>query len=235
RPLPHLLRHETGVSLATELTKLLGRNNGEAKLLGVTDVSRAVVRAADPSLHRAARVEETFLDSPFEGASVEVLLAEVLVPGIGVRVQLEEADRTVTTNERPQLRERDRVIAAERERKHPRIDEGRHRLLDLTVGALDGSRRDGRVTVVDDGQRLDDVDCEHRVVRPEEHRGRADRLRTEASTRPEARGRVEGNAEDRCIHTCKLADVWRAHERPYARKAWDDLGVKWPVGRADHR
>src|SRR5437763_10156728 len=73
------------------------------------------------------------------------------------------------------------------------------------------------------------------MVGPEEHGGRADRLRPEASARAVARGRVEGNPEHSCVDTRKLGDVRSAHERAHARKPWNDLRVEWPIGRAVHR
>src|SRR6266545_4302548 len=74
----------------------------------------------------------------------------------------------------------------------------------------------------------------HRVIRPEEHRSRADALGPEAGARAVARGGVEGNPEDGCVDARKIGDVRGAHERAHAREPRDHLRVDWPVGRARH-
>jgi hypothetical protein len=71
-------------------------------------------------LHRSPRVDEALLDRTPNDASVKEALPEVLVPQVVVRVQLHERERTVHGGERPQLREQDRVVAAQAERRHAR-------------------------------------------------------------------------------------------------------------------
>src|SRR5207253_2773344 len=80
-------------------------------------------RAAHPRLDGAARVEQILLHRALERRAVEVALAEVLLPGVAVRVQLDEAERPVAAREDAQLGQRDRVVAAERERECVRVDE----------------------------------------------------------------------------------------------------------------
>ena len=67
---------------------------------------------------------------------MEVALAEVGVPCVGVRVELDQRHRPVRVRERAQLGERDRVIAPEDEWEDARLDDRRERLLDLGVRAL---------------------------------------------------------------------------------------------------
>ena len=67
---------------------------------------------------------------------MEVLLAEVLLPRVGVRVELNERERPVTLREHPQLRQRDRVVAAEGDGKDACGDDRFQALLYLRVRAL---------------------------------------------------------------------------------------------------
>jgi hypothetical protein len=95
------------------------------------------------------------------------------------------------------------------------------------------ARRDGQVAVVDDRERFDDVDVEHRVVRAQERRGGADRLGPEAGAGAVARRGVERDPDGSSVDAVQLGDVRQPHERPHAGEAGHDLGVDRPV-RASH-
>ena len=62
---------------------------------------------------------------------MEVTLAEVLMPGVPMGVELDERERPMLAREDAELGERDRVVAAEAERQDARLDERREGLLDL--------------------------------------------------------------------------------------------------------
>src|SRR5207247_5796501 len=76
------------------------------------EVVGAVEGAADAHLDHAARVHEPLLDGPTERRPVEELGAEVLVPGVRMRVEVDETDGPVPARERSQDRQRDGVVAA---------------------------------------------------------------------------------------------------------------------------
>ena len=111
---------------------------------------------------------------------MEVLLAEVLLPRVGVRVELHERERAVFRREDAKLRERDRVVAAHGGREDPRVDDRCESFLDLPVRALRVAGGYRQVAVVDDRKLVDDVDVVNRVVRTDQRRRRPDRLRPEA-------------------------------------------------------
>ena len=67
-----------------------------------------------PGQQRARRVDQALLERPLERRAVEVALAVVLLPGVGVGVEQHDADRPVDGGVRAQLAEHDRVVAAER-------------------------------------------------------------------------------------------------------------------------
>ena len=62
----------------------------EAEILGDRQVFRRVERASHPRLHRRGRVDHTFLGGSLEGRAVEVALFEVALPGVRVRIELDE-------------------------------------------------------------------------------------------------------------------------------------------------
>ena len=225
------LADEAREAARAERPELVAREDREAELARRLEVLGAVERAAQARLHRRRRLDQLLLDRPLERRAVEVALAEVLVPRVAVRVELDERERPVLAREHAQLGERDRVVAAESEREDAGVDERRERLLDLAVRALGVARRDRHVAVVDDRERLDDVDVERRVVRPQQRRRRADRLGAEARARPVARRRVERDAVDGRVHAGEVGRVRRAHERPDPGEARHHPGVERPVVR----
>src|SRR5207237_8674374 len=79
-------------------------------------VLRAIQRAADAELHSPSRIDQAFFDGPPAPGAMGVALAPIAVPGIGMRVEVDQADRAVARGDRPQLAQRDRVITADRER-----------------------------------------------------------------------------------------------------------------------
>ena len=149
----------------------------EAERAAVVEVGALEERPAHARLHRRRRVDQPFLGGAAERRPVEVALVEVLVPRVSVGIELDERERAVPPGDDAQLGERDRVVAAEREREDARLHHGRQRLLDAAVRALGVARRDGQVAVVDDRERVAEVDAEAGVERPQQRRRRPDRLR----------------------------------------------------------
>jgi hypothetical protein len=82
------------------------------------------------------REQDAFLGRALERRAVEVALAEVFVPRVGMSVELDERERPVLRREDAQFRKGDGVVSAERGREDARIDDRRQRLLDLPVRAL---------------------------------------------------------------------------------------------------
>ena len=92
-----------------------------------------VQRAAHAGQQRALRAQQPLLHRAPERRAVEVALAVVLVPRVGVRVEQHQRDRAVDRGMRAQLAEHDRVVAAQ----HERHDAGAH-------DRLERRRRSGR-------------------------------------------------------------------------------------------
>src|SRR2546422_467132 len=99
---------------------------------------------------------------------VEVLRAEVFVPGIWVGVEVDEAQAPVAARERAQEGERDRVIAADTHGDRPVRDHLADARLDGGQRALDRDRHDVHVAAVGHAQPLERVDLEHGIPRTDQ-------------------------------------------------------------------
>ena len=85
-----------------------------------------------------------------------VLLAEIRIPGVRVRVELHEGERALDRSGRPELGERDRMVATEDYRDHPGVMDLFEALPYLLVALLDKAGHDGDVAVVDNGDVVED-------------------------------------------------------------------------------
>src|SRR5581483_5473118 len=220
------LADELAEALRAERAQLVARDHREAEAARGVEVGVGVERPAQARLDGGAGVEQPFLGGALERRAVEVALAEVRLPGVAVRVELDERERARAPGDRAQLRERDRMVAAQRERADAGVDERRETLLDAPVGLLRVARRHRQVAVVGDRDGLEQVELEPRVIGPEEGGGGPDRLRAEARARPEARRRVERDAEHRDLERLRIGNVREPHERADAAEARHLLRVE---------
>ena len=108
------------------------------------EVGGGVERAAHAGQQRALRAQQPLLDRAPERRAVEVALAVVLVPRVGVRVEQHQRHRAVHRRLRAQLAEHDRVVAAEHQRHHAGPHDRLERGGDLAGGALGVAGRDRR-------------------------------------------------------------------------------------------
>src|SRR6266550_2361471 len=77
------------------LEELLGRNQMKPERPRSAAVLGTVERATDSELHGSLRLDQAFLDGAFTPGAVGVALAPVAVPGVGVRVEVDQSNRTV--------------------------------------------------------------------------------------------------------------------------------------------
>jgi hypothetical protein len=127
---------------------------------------------------------------------VVVPLAEVFIPSVRVRIELDEGQRSVDRRGRPELGKRDRMVAAQ----DYRDDTGSVNLFQalpyLLVALLDVAGDDGNVAVVDDREVVEDLDVLGGVEGPEEMRDASYPFGTEAGPGAERSAGVEGSADD---------------------------------------
>src|SRR5205823_712054 len=96
--------NEVGVGGRSERTQLVAGEDGEADRPRRVDVLGAVQRATQTGLHRRRRIDQLLLERPLERRPVEETLAEVLLPGVTVGVELDKGERPVLARKNAQLR-----------------------------------------------------------------------------------------------------------------------------------
>ena len=108
-PLPHPLDHARDA----QLLEVHGGHDPEAEAGVVDEVLRREQGAADAHVHGVVLEQQALLEGAAEGRAVGVGGAEVGVPGVEVRVEVQEGGRPVALVDGPQQGQRDRVVAAD--------------------------------------------------------------------------------------------------------------------------
>jgi hypothetical protein len=124
-----------------------------------------------------------------------------------------QADLAVLAMNRAQDRQRDRVIAAQRDRLRPVLQ-------DFVVSTLNAADRiqevvriDRNVADVRDAQRVERRGARRHVVRAQQHRFDADLTRTEARARAVRGAQIEWHADETDIEPLRRPDVRQPHHR----------------------
>ena len=145
--------------------------------------------------------------------------AEVAIPDIAVRIELNERQRAVRCRQRAQLGQRDAVIAADPQRDHAGVGQRAQRSGDRRVAILDKAGHHRRVAVIHDRQRLKHLDIQLDIVRPQHMRGRAHRLGAKARADLERRAGVERQTDHGDIDILSRLNVRQAREGAHAGEA----------------
>ncbi len=164
--------------------------------------------AAQADLDVARRVDPALLDEPVHDRAVRQRRAEHRLAGVGVRVEVDQADRPAAAGDRADVGLGDRVIAAEHDRQRARVDDLAHQGLDRLVRLDRLGRQHGRVAEVDHPQHGEGVHP-GLEVRPGRARRGADRARPEARPRAVADEIIGGSADDRDVDARQLGGVLR--------------------------
>ena len=159
------------------------RDDREAEPRVVDQVLGREQRSADADMRGAILEQQSLLPCPAERRAVRVRSAEVRVPRVEVRVEVQEGDRPVPPPHHAQERQRDRVVAPERQQRLRAAEQVLGRRLDLRdrLGEVERVARD--VSRVGDLLLGERVHVEPRMVRAQEPR-RCDRARAEPRPRP---------------------------------------------------
>src|SRR5204863_4147721 len=84
---------------------LVDIDDGNPVLAVEIEVVFAVHRSTDSDLDEPASVDEPFFDCAPKRRAVKILTAEVLVPGVDVRIELNERERPMPARQRAQHRQ----------------------------------------------------------------------------------------------------------------------------------
>ena len=118
--------------------------------------------AAQPDLHEVAALDRARLDEPAHRRAVTGEDAPVVVGGVGVGVEMDDADAAGSADlgDGGRRRPGDRVVAAEDDRDRAGLGDLEDLAVDHRVAALEPGRHDVRVAGVDHGQHLERLDVE---------------------------------------------------------------------------
>src|SRR5205807_3262155 len=94
----------------------LGWNQMEPERPRSAAVLRSVQRTTDPELDGAFGIDQPFLDRTLAPGAMGVALAPVAVPGVGMRVEVDQSNRAMPLGDCPQLAERNAVVTPDRQR-----------------------------------------------------------------------------------------------------------------------
>ena len=117
--------------------ELVRRNHGESEAGIVCEVMLAVQRTADADVQARFEVDESLFGRAPERGAVSDRRAEVGVPGVEVRIEVQHRHRTGLLGDRPKQRQSDGVIAADREQAGVASTQMSGCFLDLFDGLCD--------------------------------------------------------------------------------------------------
>ena len=124
-----------------------------------------------------------------------------------MRVEIDQADGAMPLVHRPQLSERDGMVAAHRQWNHPGIQDRPEPFFHHAVRGLHVPRYDREVARVDGRDMLEDLDPLLDVVRSQQARCFADRRGAEPPSDPIADRGVEWDPDEGRVHAGHGGDV----------------------------
>ena len=134
------------------------------------------------------------------------------VPGVEVRVEVEQGDRAVLLRDRAQQRQGDGVVAAEGHQAGAGAEQLVRRRLDRLDGLVDVERVHGDVAGVRDLGEGEGGGVLRRVVGAQQPGRLADRVAAEAGARPVGDARVERHAHDGDVGAADLVEAGQPGE-----------------------
>jgi hypothetical protein len=132
---PDRLAHAHDVHVA-------GPDGAEAEPGVVGQIGPVVQRATDADVHRVVLDQEFLLEGTAEDGAVRDGRVEVGVPGVQVRVEVDERDRPVLPDHGTQHRQGDRMVPADRDDGAAAGDQFGRVGADLLHRRIDGERGD---------------------------------------------------------------------------------------------
>ena len=198
----------------------------EAEIGVLAVVVGGVEPAAQADLDGPMRVDQPLLRRAAEDRPVgDLVAAEVRIPRVRVRIELEQRELPVRRRRGAQERQRHGVVAAEADDRGPAFIQGARVLLDRGVRLDDVDRARRRVARVDDLQLIEREHVERLVVRLEQQRRLADPGRPEARATAERGAEVDRSAEHRDVRRVHVLETREPREGPQPEEARDVLRV----------
>lgn len=147
-------------------------------------------RRPDAHLDHAARIDQPLVQGMEKRRTVGQGLAEIVGPGVGVRVEVKQSDRADAPGQGPQQRQRHRMVAADGQQV------GQRRGLTLDQFKRRGDVAQGQIEIADIGHRQGQrVHPAHRIGPVGQHpAGPAHRVGTVPGPGPVGGPQIEGNS-----------------------------------------
>ena len=144
--------------LHAQLVDLVGLDDRVAEVGGVGEILGTIEALADADLDGVGGVDQALLGGVIERGAVGVGLAEVLVDGVVVGIEVDEGHGAVGLSAGAQLRQGDGVVAAHGHGDDALLEDGAHAILDDLEGVLDVAGNGAHITKVDAGALIKDAD-----------------------------------------------------------------------------
>ena len=182
-------------------------------------------------MHAGRVQEQPLLGGAPERRAVGERGAEVGLPGVQVRVEVHQCDRPEPLPGHAQQRERDRVVAADREQAASPGQQPGRGSLHLVDRLVDVERVARDVTGVRHLLRGERPDAQAGMPGPQQPRSLPDRGRAEPGARPVGRSAVERDPGDGHVAAADLVAPRQQRERRRPGKARGLAGVHRPAHR----
>ena len=198
------------------------------QLAVLSQITAGVQGPADADVQAPRPVEQAFLRGPPERRAMGVSGAEVGVPGVEVSIEVDHGQRAVPGRQRPEHRQRDRVVAAEhQDERHP-FQQVARPALDGADRLLDAVRVDREIPRVGHLLAGERRRLKGRVVGPQQPGRFPDVGGPEPGARPVADPAVKRHAEHGRIGVRHLVDARQAGERCLSAVPGHERGVDLP-------
>ena len=148
---------------------LLGGDQFEALILTPAKILGGVALSPLANLHHPVAIQQTFLHRPTESGAMSDFLAEHVVVGVGVGINMNQSNRAVLFGERPQNRQRDRVVTTHGERNQVVVVEAGVVFFDQLDRFQQAVGIDGDITDIRHRQRIKRRSTGGHVVRTDHH------------------------------------------------------------------
>ena len=202
----------------------------------VLEVLTGVQRPAGTHVQAPLEVQQALFAGAPERRAVCVRGAEVGVPGVQVGVEVQDRDLAVVAGQRPQQRQGDGVVTADRQQFRPVRAHVIRSCLDLRDGLAQVERVDGNVSGIGDLVLAEGLHRERRVVGAQKLGGGTDVAGTETGARAIGDAGVERHAEDGHVDRRHLVGSGKSGECRGPRVPGDLGGVRWAAdGGSCHR
>ena len=230
RPVAHAIPDLLDGPSPAQVVHVVRADHLEAEHLVVGEVLAGVERPADPDVHAAGLVDQALLGRAAEGRAVGERCAEVGVPGVEVRVEVDHRDRPVQLVHHPQQGQRDRVVAADGDQLVAAVEHRAGTLVDLLDRGPDVERVAGEVAGVHDLLDRERLDVLDRVEVAQQLARCPDVAGPEAGARAVADPGVERHTHHRHVGTLDLVEPGQTGERRGAGEARDHGRVDRTAG-----